>query len=94
VPSNRLRLIDPGLLRTLMERAPEGSLSIRALAEAAQASKSKIEALLSGARPTVDSDTATRIARAVGVHRGALFSGQDIHIHGCGWIEGEGNGPQ
>lgn len=74
MPSQRLRLTDTLLLRTLMQRAPEGELSARTLAELAKTSKSKISSLLNGGPyPTVDTDTADRIARAVGVHVGALF---------------------
>lgn len=72
--SPRLHLTDSTLLRLLMKYAPAGELSVRALAEEARVSKSKIGNLLNGGPyPTVDFDTAARIARAVGVHRDALF---------------------
>lgn len=70
----RLQLTDGDLLRKLMRWAPGGvPLTVRALASQVGVSKSKIAALLSGDRVTVDQATALRIADAVGVHVGALF---------------------
>lgn len=70
----RLQLTDGDLLRKLMYWAPGGTpLTVRALASQVGVSKSKISALLSGDRATVEPPTARRIAQAVGVHDGALF---------------------
>ncbi|MER6598928.1 helix-turn-helix domain-containing protein [Streptomyces parvus] len=71
---DRLQLTDSELLRRLMRWAPNGRpLTIRELADAAGASKSKIHALLSGERTTVAPDVAGRITTALGVHERALF---------------------
>ncbi|MEU7331369.1 helix-turn-helix domain-containing protein [Streptomyces parvus] len=71
---DRLQLTDSELLRRLMQWAPNGRpLTIRELAAAAGASKSKIHALLSGERTTVAPDVAGRITTALGVHERALF---------------------
>ena len=69
----RLHLTDSDLLRKLMQRAPGGPLSVRALARVAGISKTRVDDLLHDRYPTVTQETATRIARAVGVHRAALF---------------------
>ncbi|WP_405399252.1 helix-turn-helix domain-containing protein [Streptomyces microflavus] len=74
VTPDRLQLTDSDLLRQLMRWAPNGRpLTIRELADAAGASKSKIHALLSGERTTVTPDVAGRITTALGVHERALF---------------------
>ncbi|MEU0309737.1 helix-turn-helix domain-containing protein [Streptomyces cyaneofuscatus] len=74
VTPDRLQLTDSDLLRQLMRWAPNGRpLTIRELADAAGASKSKIGALLSGERTTVTPDVAGRITTALGVHERALF---------------------
>ncbi|MEV6437277.1 helix-turn-helix domain-containing protein [Streptomyces anulatus] len=74
VTPDRLQLTDSELLRRLMRWAPNGRpLTIRELADAAGASKSKIHALLSGERTTVPPDVAGRITTALGVHERALF---------------------
>lgn len=73
-----------------MRWAPGGTaLTVRALASQVGVSKSKVSALLSGNRVTVDRATACRIAEAVGVHVGALFfeplstpMGVDAHAGG------------
>lgn len=70
----RLQLTDSDLLRKLMQWAPGGTpLTVRALASQVGVSKSKISALLSGDRVTVEPPVAQRIAVAVGVHERALF---------------------
>lgn len=72
----RLRLTDAPLLRTLMERAPGGPLTIRDLALRAGLSKSKVHYLLNGERPLAPKEKAYLIAAAVGTHAGALFSAE------------------
>lgn len=70
----RLQLTDGTMLRLLMRWAPNGSsLTIREFAEAVGVSKSKIEALLSGERPTVTSEVAARICTVLAVRQTALF---------------------
>lgn len=70
----RLQVTDGTMLRLLMRWAPNGSsLTIRELADAVGVSKSKIEALLSGERPTVTRDVAVRICAALEVRSTALF---------------------
>jgi len=75
---DRLYLTSTDLLKLLMENAPEGKpMSIRTLASKAQVSKSKVSNLVNGGPyPTVDTDAATRITKALGVHRRALFQPQ------------------
>jgi hypothetical protein len=85
----RLRLTSPALLRLLMTWAPGGGVSVRGLADQAGVSKSKIQALLSETRVTVDVDTADRISAALHVHRGALFLKPHVHAHGRGQLGGE-----
>lgn len=74
VQSARLRLTDAPLLRTLMDRAPDGPLTIRDLALRAGLSKSKVHYLLNGERPLAPLEKAHLIALAVGTHAGAFFS--------------------
>lgn len=70
----RLYLTDAHLLRGLMTWAPGGrQMDIRKLADATGVSKSKIGALLSGERPSVTEDVASRICEVLAVRRDALF---------------------
>ncbi|PVE04642.1 helix-turn-helix domain-containing protein [Streptomyces scopuliridis] len=70
----RLRLIDPHVLRHLMQHAPDGRpISGKTLGDRVGLSKSKISALLHEERATVTPGTAERIATTLGVHTGALF---------------------
>ncbi|OUD00212.1 helix-turn-helix domain-containing protein [Streptomyces swartbergensis] len=69
----RMHLHDGETLRTLMQRAPGGSVTIEELGERVGLSKSKVGMLLSGERPTVTREKADDICRVLGVHRGALF---------------------
>ncbi|MGW1183002.1 helix-turn-helix domain-containing protein [Streptomyces drozdowiczii] len=70
----RLHLTHSGLLRALMRWAPRGrSLTIRELADEVGVSKSKVEALLSGERPTVTREIAERISHVLDVRQDALF---------------------
>ncbi|MFF3190502.1 helix-turn-helix transcriptional regulator [Streptomyces misionensis] len=81
----RLYLTDRHVLRGLMKRAPAGdSLNIRKLADAVGVSKSKIGALLSGERPSVTEDVATRICEVLDVRRDALFFDPTAHARGRG----------
>ncbi|MEU5974361.1 helix-turn-helix transcriptional regulator [Streptomyces sp. NPDC047315] len=73
MPTARLHLTDPDLLRKLMHWAPDGRLTGQDLANRVGVSKQKISALLSGHRATTDLTTAHRIAEVLGVHQGALF---------------------
>ncbi|MFE0533787.1 helix-turn-helix domain-containing protein [Streptomyces nigra] len=68
-----MHLHDGETLRTLMQRAPGGSVTIEQLGERVGLSKSKVGMLLSGERPTVTREKADDICRVLGVHRGALF---------------------
>lgn len=66
--SNRMVIVDPGLLVQLMKRTGDGrEVSVRELAEAAGCHPSKIGHLRSGERKTATEVEATAIARRLGV---------------------------
>ena len=74
MPDQRLELTDSELLRKLMQRAPGGPLSVRGLARGAGISKTRVDDFLHNRYATATGEVATRIARILGVHRGALFT--------------------
>jgi plasmid maintenance system antidote protein VapI len=74
VRDTRLHLTDSTRLRLLMEWAPGGPMNVRDLAGSAQVSKTKISNLCRGGPyPTVTEETASRIAKVLGVDRRILF---------------------
>ncbi|MFF8409037.1 helix-turn-helix domain-containing protein [Streptomyces omiyaensis] len=70
----RHRLVNPVLLKLLMERTGTGrAVSIRELAETARVPRSTIGNLLTGMRLEIDSRSAHRIAAAIGVDDNVLW---------------------
>lgn len=82
----RHRLVNPVLLKLLMERTGTGRpISIRDLAETAQVPRSTIGHLLTGTRVSVDSRSAHRIAAAIGVDDNILWIPvQRAEVHALG----------
>lgn len=76
MPDPLYRLHDGELLRRLMRQpAPGGTRhSVQSLADAVGVSTSKVNKLISEQRPYLTGEQAEACARAVGVHRKALFS--------------------
>lgn len=69
------QLLDPDLLRRLMERTGDGnSVSIRTLAQAVGVHHSFIGHLLTGERTTAPAEIAERISRRIGVDVLVLFT--------------------
>ncbi|MFC5720347.1 helix-turn-helix domain-containing protein [Streptomyces gamaensis] len=69
------RLVDPGLLRTLMRRTGTGApITVRGLAEAAGCSRSTVGNLLAEQQSSVPAVTAHAIAQGIGVDVLILFT--------------------
>jgi transcriptional regulator with XRE-family HTH domain len=68
------RLIDPDLLRRLMQRTGTGApMSVRQLADAAKIPKSTVDNLLNGGQIATSAEKAHAIAGAIGVDVLVLF---------------------
>lgn len=74
-PEPAYKLVNPDLLRTLMDRTGTGSaISLRELARRAGIAKSSLHALLHGMQEAVPAGEAHGIARVIGVDLLILFA--------------------
>jgi lambda repressor-like predicted transcriptional regulator len=74
-PEPAYKLVNPDLLRTLMERTGTGSaISLRQLAEKAGIARSSLHALIHGLQESVPASEAHGVARVIGVDLLILFA--------------------